>query len=80
MESAEGVLDVMNESKLEPSSDTYTILASGYAKTGNIQKINEIINICESKEIYLNDKDFLEIVYSLAVSGHGKEIDQVNLF
>jgi leucine-rich PPR motif-containing protein len=78
MESAEGILNIMKESNLEPLSDTYTLLASGYAKKGDITKILNLINICESKEINLNNKEYLDIIYSLAVNGHGDQIDQVN--
>lgn len=80
MESAEGILNVMKESNLEPLSDTYTLLASGYAKKGDITKILNLIKVCESKEISLNNKEKLDIIYSLAVNGHGDQIDQVNLF
>lgn len=77
MESAESVLDVMKESNLEPSSDTYTLLASGYAKMGNIGKVLEIFDTCDSKEIYLSDKDYLDVVFALASSGNDSDIDQV---
>lgn len=80
MESAEGVLDVMKESKLEPLSDTFTILASGYAKKGDIEKVVEIFDTCEGKEIYFSDKEYLDVVYSLAINGHGDKVDQVNKF
>lgn len=80
MESAEGVLNVMKESNLEPSSDTYTLLASGYAKKGDIARVVDVIDTCENKEIYLSDKDYLDIVYALVISGHGDKVDQVNLF
>lgn len=78
MESAESVLNVMKQSDLEPLSDTYTLLASGYAKQGDIAKVLSILENCESKEILLNNKEYLDIVYSLAVNGHSDQIDQVN--
>ncbi|XP_025193243.1 leucine-rich PPR motif-containing protein, mitochondrial [Melanaphis sacchari] len=77
MESAEGVLNVMKESNLEPTSDTYTLLASGYAKIGDIAKVVNVLDTCGNKEIYLSDKEYLDIVYSLAINGHGDKIDQV---
>lgn len=80
MESAEGILNVMKEANLEPSSDTFTLLASGYAKKGDIAKIVEIIDKCDNNEIYLSDKEYLDIVHSLAISGHGDKINQVNYF
>lgn len=80
MESAEGVLNVMKESNLEPTSDTYTLLASGYAKNGDLAKIVDVLDTCDNKEIYLSDKEYLDIVYSLAINGHGDKIDQVSVF
>lgn len=80
MESAEGVLNVMKESSLEPTSETYTLLSSGYAKKGDIEKVVEVLNTCDRKEINLSDKEYLDIVFALATNGHGNQIDQVNLF
>lgn len=80
MQSAEGVLNVMKESNLEPTSDTYTLLASGYAKNGDIAKVVDVLDTCETKEIYFSDKEYLDIVYSLAINGHGDKIDHVSIF
>lgn len=80
MESAEGVLSLMEESNLEPTSDTYTLLASGYAKNGDIAKVVNVLDTCDNKEINLSDKEYLDIVYSLAINGHGDKIDQVSIF
>lgn len=79
MESAEGILSLMEESNLEPTSDTYTLLASGYAKNGDIAKVVNVLDICDNKEINLSDKEYLDIVYSLAINGHGDKIDQVSI-
>lgn len=79
MESAEGVLKLMQESNLEPSSDTFTLLASGHAKKGDIEKVIDVLDTCENKELYLNDREYLDIIYSLAISGNGDKIDQVNV-
>lgn len=79
LESAEGVLNLMKESNLEPLSDTYSLLASGFAKKGDIKKILEIIETCNKKDINLNDKEYLDIVYSLAISGHSDKISHVNI-
>lgn len=79
MESAEGVLNIMKESNIEPSSETYTLLASGYAKMGDIKKIVEIIELCNNKEINLSDKEYLDIIYALTISGYGDKTEQVNI-
>jgi len=80
MESAEGILNLMKESNLEPSSYTYTLLASGYAKKGDIEKVIEVLDICENKDIYLTDREYLDIIYALVINGHSDKVDQVNLF
>lgn len=79
MESAEGVLKVMKESNIEPLADTYTLLASGYAKKGDIKKIVEIIELCNNKDMNLSDKEYLDIIYSLTIGGYGDKTEQVNI-
>lgn len=77
LESAVGILGVMTQAGLEPSADTYTTLLCGYARKGDIESINKYIEQCEQKEVYLLDKDFLEVAYALAVNGHDDKIDNV---
>lgn len=67
----------MAQAGLEPSADTYTTLLCGYAKVGNMEKINELINESDQKEIYLLDKDYLDIVYSLAINGHSQFVPDI---
>jgi len=45
MESARGMIEVMQQAGLEPNCDTYTALMCGYAKTGNIEEIITIIKV-----------------------------------
>lgn len=77
MESAEGIISVMSQAGLEPSADTYTTLLSGYAIKGDIQKISKLIDACEKKEIFLLDKDYLDIIYALAINGFSTHISKV---
>ncbi|KAL1506626.1 hypothetical protein ABEB36_005952 [Hypothenemus hampei] len=77
MDSAHGILSVMAQAGLEPSADTYTTLLCGYAKEGRIETINELINECEQKEVYLLDKDYLDIVYALATNGQSQYIPDI---
>lgn len=77
MDSANGILTVMTQAGLEPSADTYTTLMCGFAKKGDIATINQLMEECEQKEIYLLDKDFLDIIYSLAVNGHKEHVPEV---
>ncbi|EFA01919.1 leucine-rich PPR motif-containing protein, mitochondrial [Tribolium castaneum] len=77
MDSAQGILGVMTQAGLEPSADTYTTLLCGFGKKGDIDAINKLFEECESKEIYLLDKDYLDIVYALATNGHSEHIPQI---
>ncbi|XP_050307850.1 leucine-rich PPR motif-containing protein, mitochondrial isoform X2 [Anthonomus grandis grandis] len=77
MDSAHGILSVMAQAGLEPSADTYTTLLCGYAKQGNMDQINKLIAECEEKEIFLLDKDYLDIVYALATNGHGQHVPEI---
>ncbi|XP_005185081.3 leucine-rich PPR motif-containing protein, mitochondrial [Musca domestica] len=75
MESAKGILSVMKQAGLEPSADTYTTLLCCYAKHGDMESINNTLAECEKNEILLLDKDILDVIYNLAVNGHGDKID-----
>lgn len=77
MESASGILSVMQQASLEPSADTYTTLLCGYARKGDIALIQSTLETCEKKEIYLLDKDVLDVVYALTLNGHGDLIDPI---
>lgn len=77
MESASGILSVMQQASLEPSADTYTTLLCGYARKGDIAQIQSTLETCEQKEIYLLDKDILDVVYALTLNGHGDLIDPI---
>ncbi|ETN57784.1 bicoid stability factor [Anopheles darlingi] len=75
LESATGILAVMAQAGLQPSADTYTTLLCGYARKGDIEYILKTIDSCEQKEVFLLDKDILEIVYTLATNGHAEKVD-----
>ncbi|XP_049288081.1 leucine-rich PPR motif-containing protein, mitochondrial [Anopheles funestus] len=77
LESATGILAVMAQAGLQPSADTYTTLLCGYARKGDIDYICKTIDSCEQKEIFLLDKDILEIIYSLATNGYPEKVDQL---
>ncbi|KAF6210429.1 hypothetical protein GE061_013535 [Apolygus lucorum] len=78
MESAVGILDVMKQAGLEPSSSTYTALLCGYAKHGDIEAINNTLKECESKEISINDRDLLEVIFTLIVNDHMNGLEEVS--
>lgn len=65
----------MSQAGLQPSADTYTTLLCGYARKGDVEYILKTLDTCEQREIYLLDKDLLEIIYSLATNGHAEKVD-----
>lgn len=77
MDSARGILGVMAQAGLEPSADTYTTLLCGYAQKGDIDSINNTLAECETKEVNLLDKDYLDIIYSLAIHGFKEQIPEI---
>lgn len=77
MESAEGILSVMQQAGLEPSNETYTTLMCGYARKGDISGINKVIETCVKKDVFVTDRDLLEIVYTLAVNNKPELVDSV---
>ena len=77
MESAAGIIAVMSQAGLEASADTYTTLLCGYARKGDVESINKTIDLCEKKDIYLLDKDLLEVIYAMALNGHSDKVGEV---
>lgn len=77
MESAEGIVGMMKAAGLEPTNETFTTLLCGYAKDGNIDKIISILDTCDQQDLYLLDRDLLEVVYSLATHGHQQHVDKI---
>ncbi|KAG4079720.1 hypothetical protein HA402_006753 [Bradysia odoriphaga] len=73
IEAAIGILPVMREAGMKPSSDTYTNLLCAYAKHGKMDEILTTLDECESNEIYLAD----EVIYSLAKNGHTDFVDKI---
>lgn len=77
MDSARGVLGVMQGAGLEPSSETYTVLLVGLAEHGDMEGINATLAECEAADIVLHDRELMEVVYALAVKGHDGFVTEV---
>ncbi|XP_054742086.1 leucine-rich PPR motif-containing protein, mitochondrial [Anastrepha obliqua] len=77
LESAKGILSVMKQANLDPSADTYTTLLCCYARHGDVDSILRTLDECEKAEIFLLDKDLLDIVYVLSINGHADKVDVV---
>lgn len=66
----------MKEKGIDPTASSYAALLCGFAKAGDIGKIRETINQCEKEEVYLLDKDYMDIIFALAMNGHEKHVDE----
>uniref|UniRef100_A0A1B6C3W0 Pentacotripeptide-repeat region of PRORP domain-containing protein n=2 Tax=Clastoptera arizonana TaxID=38151 RepID=A0A1B6C3W0_9HEMI len=77
LESAHGIIGVMRQAGLEPSNETYTTLMCSYAKKGNVEALEKLFKECEEKDVFLNDKDILEVVYTLGVNNHKETTDKI---
>lgn len=78
MESASGIIGVMQQAGLQPSADTYTALLCGYAKKGDIDAITKTLEHCDAEDIQLLDRDYMDIIFSLAVNDHLEHVDKVS--
>lgn len=74
---AKAVLQTMAGAGLEPTNRTYTLLACGYAKKGDLDGVQGTITIAKEKDNVLSDRDVLEIVEHLAVSGNGDKVEEL---
>jgi leucine-rich PPR motif-containing protein len=79
MESARGILGVMNQAGLEPGAETYSALLNGHAKRGDMEAIRAVLAECETQKVELLDRDFLSIIHALATSGNVQYIEEVRL-
>lgn len=75
MEGARSVLGVMASAGLSPGPRTYALLMGGSAARGDVDQVRAIIQECKDKEIYLSDKDLLEVVEECALGGHEEHMD-----
>ena len=70
MQNAEGVLDMMTSSQLEPSSVTYRTLLETYAEKGDMESVRRVMEMAKAKGIQLSDTDLFDIVLAMTAKGH----------
>ncbi|XP_075974101.1 bicoid stability factor [Anticarsia gemmatalis] len=76
-EGAKAVLETMAAAGLKPTNKTYTLLACGYARKGDMEGVQKTIQTAQDSEDVLSDRDILEIIEHLAVSGHDDKVEQL---
>ncbi|XP_070788465.1 leucine-rich PPR motif-containing protein, mitochondrial [Pituophis catenifer annectens] len=77
MDNAVNILSVMRDTKIEPGSDTYLALLNAYAEKGNINQIEEELKNVERAEIYLSERDFMDIIFTLAKAGYSQYVQNI---
>ncbi|KAK7140045.1 hypothetical protein R3I94_012607 [Phoxinus phoxinus] len=77
MDSAEGILSVMKGAGIEPGPDTYLSLLNVYAEKGDIAKIKQTMETMENGDIYLMDRDLMQVVFSLTKAGHQQYVPEI---
>ncbi|ETE71867.1 Leucine-rich PPR motif-containing protein, mitochondrial [Ophiophagus hannah] len=77
MDSAVNILSVMKDTKIEPGSETYLALLNAYAEKGNINQIEEELKNIEKTEIYLSERDFMDIIFTLAKAGYPQYVQNI---
>uniref|UniRef100_A0A8C9TQB9 Leucine rich pentatricopeptide repeat containing n=1 Tax=Scleropages formosus TaxID=113540 RepID=A0A8C9TQB9_SCLFO len=69
--SAENMLPLMKGSGIEPGPDTYVALLSAHAEKGDVEKMTQV---SLTGHIQLMDRDFLQVLTSLAEAGHHQHV------
>lgn len=72
-------MNVMVESSLDPSMDTYTVLLVALAEQGDMEGLNSVFEECYAAEIPVSNSTLFEVILALAVSGHNQLVPQVIL-
>uniref|UniRef100_T1DMM3 Leucine-rich PPR motif-containing protein, mitochondrial-like protein n=1 Tax=Crotalus horridus TaxID=35024 RepID=T1DMM3_CROHD len=77
MDNAINILSVMKDTKIEPGSETYLALLNAYAEKGDINRIEEELKNIEKTEIYLSERDSMDIIFTLAKAGYPQYIQNL---
>ena len=77
MENAQGVLEMMRSSQVEPSADTYRTLAEAYAEKGDMEQVRRTLEESEKQGITLSDVDYFEIIQAMGAKGHGEHAGEI---
>ncbi|KAM6462880.1 leucine-rich PPR motif-containing protein, mitochondrial [Liasis olivaceus] len=77
MDNATNILSVMRDTKIEPGSETYLALLNAYAEKGDINKIEEELRNIEKAEIYLSERDFMDIIFTLTKAGYPQYVQNI---
>merc|ERR1711994_216157 len=78
MSLARGMLHILRQLNVElPSQETFFSLACGYAKQGDWDSLQRVIDESEEEQVPLSDMDFLELVFVMCEGGHKDHIEDL---
>ncbi|XP_032095335.1 leucine-rich PPR motif-containing protein, mitochondrial [Sapajus apella] len=77
MENAENILTVMRGAGIEPGLDTYLALLNAYAEKGDIDHVRQTLEKVQQSELYLMDRDLLQIIFSFAKAGYPQYVSEI---
>ena len=68
-DSVDATLDIMAASGLDMGPETVTVMAAAQGRCGRWDKVKEVLEIAEQKDVKLNDGDVFEIIHALCEAG-----------
>nr|XP_033793359.1 leucine-rich PPR motif-containing protein, mitochondrial [Geotrypetes seraphini] len=77
LENAENILSVMRGAGIEPGAETYLALLNAYAEKGDLDKIKQTLENVEKTEECLNDRDLMQVIWSLSKAGYPEHVQHV---
>ncbi|XP_070834350.1 leucine-rich PPR motif-containing protein, mitochondrial [Chaetodon trifascialis] len=77
IESAKNILTVMKGAGIEPGPDTYLSLLNAYAEKGDLDSLKKTLEAAESADCSLMDRDFMQVVFTMAKAGHKQHIPEM---
>ncbi|XP_011601434.2 leucine-rich PPR motif-containing protein, mitochondrial [Takifugu rubripes] len=77
IESAKNILTVMKGAGIEPGPDTYISLLTAYAEKGDMESFKKTLEVAESSDFTLMDRDFMQVIFSLAKAGQQQHLPEV---
>uniref|UniRef100_H3CPU5 Uncharacterized protein n=1 Tax=Tetraodon nigroviridis TaxID=99883 RepID=H3CPU5_TETNG len=77
MESARNILTVMKGAGIDPGPDTYISLLNVYAEKGDMDSFKKTLEAAESSDCTLMDRDFMQVIFTLAKAGHQQHLPEV---
>ncbi|XP_064602820.1 leucine-rich PPR motif-containing protein, mitochondrial-like isoform X2 [Liolophura sinensis] len=77
LESANGMLDIMQQAGMEPSVETYRAFLNGYAEKGDMEGVKETMKKVADNGLTLTPNILFDVLLTLAKGGYTKEASEI---